>query len=45
MATPTVEQIRAAGNKLLDLQDADFKRRKRAEAGDPLVALFVVCSR
>jgi hypothetical protein len=42
MATPTVEQIRAAGTKLLELQDADFKRRQRAEAGDALVALFVV---
>jgi hypothetical protein len=45
MSTPNLEQTRAAATHVMDMQDADFNRRKSAEAGDPLIAMFSILAR
>jgi hypothetical protein len=41
----TVEQTQKAGAVITGLQDADFKKRKTAEAGDALVAFFAILAK
>lgn len=45
MAAPTLEQTRAAASGIHAMADADFARRRSAEAGDALVAFFVILAR
>lgn len=45
MPAPTLEQTRAAGSAIHTMAEADFKRRRSAEAGDALVAFFVILAK
>lgn len=45
MAAPTLEQTRAAASGIHSMAEADFKRRRTAEAGDALVAFFVILAK
>jgi len=45
MAAPTLEQTRAAASGIHSMAEADFKRRRSAEAGDALVAFFVILAK
>ena len=45
VAAPTLEQTRAAGSGLQAMAEADFERRRSAEAGDALVAFFVILAK
>ncbi len=45
MAAPTLEQTRAAASGIHSMAEADFKRRRSAEAGDTLVAFFVILAK
>ena len=45
MATPTLEQTRAAGLSLSAMPQSKFDERRHAEAGDALVAFFVILAK
>lgn len=45
MAAPTAEQARAAASGIIDMADAELKRRRSAEAGDVMVAFFAILAR
>lgn len=45
MATPTVDQTRAAAEKINALSPADFQTRKSQEAGDALMGFFVILAK
>ena len=45
MAAPTLDQTRAAASGIHSMAEADFKRRRSAEAGDALVAFFVILAK
>ena len=45
MAAPTLDETRAAASGIHSMAEADFKRRRSAEAGDALVAFFVILAK
>ena len=45
MAAPTLDQTRAAASGIHSMAEADFAKRRSSEAGDALVALFVVLAK
>ena len=45
MAPPTVDQTRAAAEKINHLTPADFQKRKTQEVGDALMGFFVILAK
>ena len=45
MAPPTVDQTRAAAEKVNTLSPADFQKRKSQEVGDALMGFFVILAK
>jgi hypothetical protein len=45
MAAPTLDQTRTAASGIHSMAEADFVKRRSAEAGDALVAFFVILAK